>query len=174
MTDHCLDTDWLVSVGTALEWDVPARLDHLAVCERCRAGLVELADLHGELAAAPPLPHLEPATATAHVKAGLATGMSPVGLDPAATTAPSMAGPASGTAHTGVMAQAPAAAGAAGPRRADRLVTAATFLVAGATTFMLVLLLGGSRAAPWGLVAGAAAGLASALPVRLPFRAQEA
>ncbi len=49
MSTDCLDTDTLTSVGAALEWQVPERLEHLAGCAGCRAGLVELARLRAHL-----------------------------------------------------------------------------------------------------------------------------
>lgn len=141
MSTNCLDTDTLVSVATALEWDVPARLDHLAGCERCRAGLAGVAELREELMAAPPL------EAAQVVK-----------LPAAAPGSTAVAG------TTGVAPR----------RRAHTLIAAATFLAAGATAFLLVLLLAGGLGAPLGLVVAAAAGLASVLPARVPWHKQEA
>ncbi len=49
MSDDCLDTDSLTSVGEALAWQVPERLDHLAACADCRRELSALAGLRAEL-----------------------------------------------------------------------------------------------------------------------------
>ncbi len=145
MTEHCLDTDALVSVASALEWAVPARLDHLAACERCRARLAELASLQSELTAAVPLAELDPATATARAGAALAT------------RAPAPAG-------TGV--EVPMPARATRPRPAAPLVTAATFLTAGATALLVVTLLAGNPPVPLALTVAGLAGLASIAPIR--------
>ena len=146
MTDCCLDTDSLVSVASALEWAVPARLDHLASCERCRARLAELADLQRGLVAATPLAALDRATASAR------------------TGAPSAAIP-SRPASKGAPAPAPAAS--TWSRSAPPLVTTATFLIAGATALLLVTMLGGNPPAPLALTVAGVAGLASIAPIRL-------
>ncbi len=49
MTDDCFDTDSLASVGEALAWRLPDRLDHLAACATCRRALLELAGLRRDL-----------------------------------------------------------------------------------------------------------------------------
>ena len=151
MSVNCLDTDALVSVGAALDWDVPGRLDHLAACERCRAGLADLADLRGKLTGIAAVPGIDPAALTGHALAGLTTGRTPA-------------------AQGGAV---PAPAGAAS-RRTDRVAAVATFLVAGATVALLVLLLAGKGSAPVALAFAAIAGTASVLPLRLPFRRQRA
>ncbi len=141
MTEPCLDTDALVSVASALEWAVPARLDHLVACERCRARLQELAGFQRELTAASPLVELDPATATARAVVG--------------TLPPPPAGE---------RMLAPTPAGGARRLPAAPLVAAATFLIAGATALLATTLLAGSPPIPLALSVAALAGLASIAP----------
>ena len=48
--NRCLDTETLVAIGTALDWDAMDALEHVAQCEGCRGQLDRLATLHGALA----------------------------------------------------------------------------------------------------------------------------
>ncbi len=47
---RCLETDTLVSVGAALEWNTEEGLRHIAECGPSREQLREMADLSGDLA----------------------------------------------------------------------------------------------------------------------------
>ncbi len=144
MTEPCLDTDALVSVASALEWAVPERLDHLAACERCRTRLSELAEFRSELTAAIPAPELDAVPVTASAGAGLATVMPPLAAKD--TLSP--------------------AAGATRPRPAAPRVATATFLTAGATALLVIMLLAGNPPAPLALAVAGLAGLASIAPIR--------
>jgi hypothetical protein len=62
---------------------------------------------------------------------------------------------------------APTPGGAVEPRPAGPLVAAATFLVAGATTLLVITLLAGSPPAPLALAVAGLAGLAAITPIRL-------
>lgn len=48
---HCLDTDTLVSLGAALDWDTEGPLRHLSECKTCQEQLGHLASIHNDLAA---------------------------------------------------------------------------------------------------------------------------
>ena len=48
-TVDCPDTDVLIALGAALEWETDGTLDHVASCAACRAQLRELAELRHAL-----------------------------------------------------------------------------------------------------------------------------
>ncbi len=54
MTD-CLDSDTLIAVGQALDWNVDEPLDHLGACTSCRASLATLAATRQALAREEPV-----------------------------------------------------------------------------------------------------------------------
>ena len=69
----CPGTDAILSIGDALEWDVPDRLHHLLTCEECRAEMDALRLTRDSLLQAAPI---EPAvldriTASVRESAGL-------------------------------------------------------------------------------------------------------
>ena len=49
--NRCLDLDRLVSIGSAVDWQVDELLDHLHDCNICREELGRLQSLHGALSA---------------------------------------------------------------------------------------------------------------------------
>ncbi|HEX9105720.1 MAG TPA: hypothetical protein VF832_00795 [Longimicrobiales bacterium] len=142
MSTACPDTDALVDVAAALEWDVPARLEHLAACAHCRASLAELAQLRRELER---VPEAVPVPASATGRMAGASGVAPVVAGP---SHPRESGRASW------QAQLP--------------VTVATFLAAAATATLLVYLFAGTPSAPLTLAVAGVAGAASVLPLRVP------
>ena len=135
MSDNCLDTDSLTSVGEALAWRVPARLDHLAACASCRRELLALADLRAELLDVPGVDGLVVAPAPA---AAPRTRVRPAGADglvvaPAPEAAPrTRAGP---TPRLGPGSRPPT-------RFAGVLAAGATFVVAAATLALVMGFLG--------------------------------
>lgn len=113
MSDDCLDTDSLASVGEALAWRVPERLDHLAACGTCRGELLALAGLRAELLDVPRADAL--------------------GVAPAPEAAP----------WTRARSTAPLRPGSTAPTRlAGVLAAGATFLIAAATLALVMGFLG--------------------------------
>ncbi len=49
--NRCLDLDRLVSIGSAVDWQVDELLDHLHDCNNCREELGRLASVRGALGA---------------------------------------------------------------------------------------------------------------------------
>ncbi len=49
--NRCLDLDRLVSIGSAVDWQVDELLDHLHDCTSCREELGRLQSVHGALSA---------------------------------------------------------------------------------------------------------------------------
>jgi hypothetical protein len=91
-----LETDSLVTLGSALGWEVDAGLRHLAECHECRARLGRLAELRGALSE-----EIEPA-------AGFAARMVAALPSREAGPAPARPGPGLAGVLNGVLAGATA------------------------------------------------------------------
>ena len=117
MSVDCLETDNLASIGAALEWQLPERLDHLARCAQCRESLLQLGRLRQQLLEVPPVE-------------GVALGRPHPRLPPVRP-----GGTLWGARWpSGTLARA---------RLAGALVTAATVAIAAATLLLAAGLLGG-------------------------------